>query len=126
MITTTIESSIREHAIDKLKDGIGLDQHDSDLHHHLFNEDYFIIGYYQAEEWLKAGPGIFNAIEYIKQYEMDNFGEVHTDLSSSESVVNMYAYIRGEELLLESNNLNRCNGMLDQEDIDSIIEELEE
>ena len=25
---------------------------DEDLHHKVFNEDYYIIGYYQAEQWL--------------------------------------------------------------------------
>lgn len=24
-----------------------------DLHHHLFNEDYYLIGYYNCEQWLK-------------------------------------------------------------------------
>ena len=38
-----------------------------------------------------------NAIK--KEYEEDNFGEVNTDLSSEESVVNMYTYIVGEHLL---------------------------
>jgi len=125
-MTNTIEESIKEHAIDKLKDGIGVDCEASELHHHLFNEDYFIIGYYQAEEWLKANPGIFNAIDIIKEYEQDNFGEVSTDLSSSESAVNMYAYIQGQALLSESKTLqdNRDN-KLNQDDINSIIEELE-
>ena len=32
-----------------------------------FNEDYFIIGYYQAEKWLDENGGVFNAIESIKE-----------------------------------------------------------
>lgn len=35
----------------------------------------------------------------IQTYEKENFGEVFTDLSSSEAVVNMVAYIIGEEFL---------------------------
>lgn len=73
----------------------------SELHNEVFNTDYFIIGYYQAEEWLKANYGIFNAIDKIKEYETDNFGEVSTDLSSSEKVVNMLVYILGEEIINE-------------------------
>jgi len=65
-----------------------------DLHHMAFNEDYYIIGTYQAKQWL--GDQVFNVIDIIKQYEQDNFGEVNTDLSSPEHVVNMYAYIIGE------------------------------
>jgi len=37
----------------------------------------------------------------VQQYEQDNFGEVTTDLSSSEAVVNMYAYIVGEAVVSE-------------------------
>ena len=115
-----------EHAIEGIKDrGEGTEA--SELHHILFNEDYYIIGYYQAEEWLKDNVGIFAAIEEIKTYEQDNFGEVSTDLSSSEKVVNMYVYIKGEEILQESETLtNSWNTKLDEEDINNIIEELEE
>ena len=73
----------------------------SELHQECFNTDYFIIGYYKAEEWLKANYGVFAAIEKIKEYEEDNFGEVNTDFSSSEKVVNMLVYILGEELIGE-------------------------
>ncbi len=122
----TFNTEIVNHAIDRINDMIGYDGTEaSELHFHLFNEDYFIIGYYQAEEFLKAGPGIFNAIEEIKQYEQDNFGEVTTDLSNSESVANMYAYIHGEELLYESSTLQGAGRFLDDDDLKAIIEELE-
>jgi hypothetical protein len=117
---------ILEHAIDGLKDK-GLGVLGCDLHNTLFNEDYFIIGYYNAEQFLNGcEDGIFGAINIIKEYEQDNFGEVSTDLSSSEKVANMYAYIKGEELLNESDHLReRWDDELSQEDIDKIIEELE-
>tara|TARA_R100001440_G_scaffold42080_1_gene61759 strand:- start:230 stop:616 length:387 start_codon:yes stop_codon:yes gene_type:complete len=95
------KKDVKNYIIQQLNDGVGLDQHISDLHHYLLNEDYFIIGYYQAEQWLKK-DGIFNAIETIKEYENLNFGEVSTDLSSSESVANMLAYILGEEILFNN------------------------
>ncbi len=68
-----------------------------DLHYHAFNTDYYIIGTYQAKEWL--GNKVFDVIEHIKEYEQDNFGEVTTDLSDPEKVVNMYAYIIGEGIV---------------------------
>ena len=34
-------------------------------------------------------------------YEIDNFGECYTDLSDPEKVVNMYAYIIGEQVVAE-------------------------
>ena len=41
-----------------------------------------------------------------------NFGEPHTDFSSSEAVVNMYVYILGEEVI--------------QDCFDEVIEKLED
>ena len=68
-----------------------------DLHHHAFNEDYYIIGTYKAKQWL--GDMAFDVINFIKEYEQFNFGEVSTDLSDPEKVVNMYVYIIGEEIV---------------------------
>ena len=68
-----------------------------DLHHDVFNTDYYIIGRYEATKWL--GDQVFNVINIIKEYENDNFGEVNTDFSEAEKVVNMYVYIIGEEIV---------------------------
>ena len=100
-----LKQDVKNYIIDQLTDNVGLDQHISDLHHNLLNQDYFIIGYYKAEQWLKK-DSIFNAIETIKEYEQSNFGEVTTDLSSSESVANMLAYILGEEILFNNDTYN--------------------
>jgi len=81
------------------KDGYETLVKDGDLHNEIFNTDYYIIGYYNCEKWL--GNRAFDVIGYIKDYENDNFGEVTTDLSSSESVVNMYVYIIGQQILQE-------------------------
>lgn len=118
-------AEIKEHAIDKLNDGVGNGVQGCDLHHHLFNEDYFIIGYYEAEQFLNK-VGVFRAIGEIKEYEESNFGKVTTDISESEKVANMYAYIKGEELLADSKTLqDKWDEELTEEDIKAIIEELE-
>ena len=70
-----------------------------DLHHQAFNIGYFIIGTYKAKQWL--GNMAFDVINFIKEYEQFNFGEVNTDFSDPEKVVNMYAYIIGEEIVWE-------------------------
>ena len=80
-------------------DGTRSEFEPSELHHEAFNQDYYIIGTYQATQWL--GDRAFEIINFIKDYEQDNFGEVHTDLSSPESVVNMYTYIVGEQVVYE-------------------------
>ena len=53
-----------------------------ELHHEAFNTDYYIIGTYEAKQWLS--DKVFDVIEFIKEYEQDNFGEVYTDLSNPE------------------------------------------
>jgi hypothetical protein len=73
-----------------------------DLHHHCFNTDYYIIGTYKAKKWL--GDEVFNVIGIIKDYADLNFGVVNTDFSDPEKIVNMYAYIIGENIVEEYKN----------------------
>lgn len=122
-----LKQDVKDYIIDQLSSDVGLDQHISDLHHYLLNEDYFIIGYYESEQWLKK-DSIFNAIDKIKEYEQFNFGQVTTDLSSSESVANMLAYILGEEILYENDTYNLFtrfyNEYLDEDKRDLLISSL--
>lgn len=96
-----------------------------DLHHELFNVDYFVIGYYNAEKFLTEWGGSWKAIHRVKGYEESMFGEVTTDLSNCEKVANMIAYIEGELLLMESSTLSKCwDNRLTEDDIINIIEEI--
>ena len=127
----TQKQDVKDYIIDQLASDVGLDQHISDLHHYLLNEDYFIIGYYQAEQWLKKDNGsIFEAIETIREYEDSLFGRVTTDLSSSENVANMLAYILGEEILYNNKTYNLFtrfhNEYLDENKRDLLISSLKE
>lgn len=98
-----------------------------DLHNEVFNTDYYIIGYYKAEEALKNSDyGIFGAIDKIQEYEKNQFGEVNTDLSSSEAVANMLYYIIGEETLSEIPSLYSYSSYLDDEEKAELIQEIEE
>ena len=119
-------NEIRQHAIDYIKDYEPA-CYGCDLHNEIFNSDYYIIGRYQAEQWLVKHIGVFNAIGEIKEYEESNFGGVITDLSESEKVVDMIAYIAGEEILSNIKSLSdNCNNRLDEEARKLIIEELEQ
>jgi len=71
-----------------------LDEIGEDLHHECFNTTHYIIGTYKATQWL--GDQVFSIINIIKHYEEENFGQVTTDFSNPEQVVNMYVYILGE------------------------------
>ena len=87
-----------------LREEKGLSSWTEDLHHNCFNTYYYIIGTYKAKQWL--GAAVFDVISYIKDYEMDNFGEVYTDLADPEKVVNMYVYIIGEQIVYEYHDKN--------------------
>jgi len=95
------KQEIQEHFNDSIinYDKEWIENNQDDLHHEIFNTDYYIIGRYQATQWL--GEEVFNIINFIKEYEMDNFGEVYTDFSEAERVVNMYVYIIGEEIVFD-------------------------
>ena len=124
-----LKEDVKEYIIQQLNDDVGLEQHISDLHHYLLNEDYFIIGSWRAEQWLKK-DSVFNAIETIKEYEESNFGKVSTDLSSSENVANMLAYILGEEILYNNDTYQLFtrfnNEYLDEDKRDLLVSSLKE
>ena len=91
----------REDIIECLKDGYS--NYYCDLHHEVFNTDYYIIGLYEAKKALEE-YGVWDAIAKVQEYEKDNFGEVYTDLSNPEKLINMLYYIIGEEILFEMMN----------------------
>ena len=97
------KDEIKEHFYDFIEDcdEDWIEENIDDIHHHAFNTDYFIIGYYQAEQWMGSASNAFDIVAMIQDYEKSNFGDVFTDLADSEKVVNMYAYIVGEEIVGE-------------------------
>ena len=121
-----IDKEIVEHAIagvENLQEGFPKDE----IHNVLFNEDYFIIGYYNAEQFLtKSNGSVFRAIETVRDYELDHFGEVFTDFSNSEQVANMYAYVKGEELLYSCKTLQNIDGNITDEELTELLIELTE
>jgi hypothetical protein len=99
---TTIEQELKSHLLDLINDGVLTDQNKEDWHFHAFNEDYYMIGYYQASQWLlKHDIDPFEAIGICNAYEQENFGEITTSYNNSEKTVNMLVYICGEQLLNE-------------------------
>jgi len=118
----------REDIIECLKDGYS--NYYCDLHHEVFNTDYYIIGLYEAKKALEE-YGAWDAIAKVQEYEKDNFGEVYTDLSNPEKLINMLYYIIGEEILFEmmneSETLNEnWDYQADEETNTKILEELSE
>jgi hypothetical protein len=98
---TDLNLELASHIKSCINDGIVNDDNWDDLHFHCFNEDYYLIGYYACEQWIaKHFDSTFEAINIIKDYDTEMFGEMTTDLNS-ESIANMLAYIKGEELISE-------------------------
>jgi hypothetical protein len=126
------EKTMREEAraaiIEALKNGF--DDYYSDLHHEVFNTNYYIIGTREAKEALEE-YGVWDAISKVQEYEKDNFGEVYTDLSNPEKLINMLYYIIGEEVLFEMMDgieawEENWNNQADEETNNEILKELGE
>jgi hypothetical protein len=101
-----------------------------DLHYEVFNTDYYIVGTERAKEALKEYD-VFEAIDKVLTYEKDTFGEVYTDLSNPEKLINMLYYIIGEEVLYEMMDGSETweknwDNFADEETNAKILEELGE
>ena len=121
-----IYKDLIQHAISKLEDMYDWSGYTDDLHHVLFNEDYFIIGRLKAELWLVNNPGVFNAIREIQVFE-DSVTGVNIDLGDPEQVVNMFAYIHGYDVLNLSETYVSAleeGDSLNLEQVQQIIKEL--
>ena len=105
----TLEKELLEHAIETLecRDGDA-----EDLHHYAFNESHYVVGYYNAEQWLeKHGVSPWEAISGVIEWENEVLGEVNlkADDIGPERIVNLYVYEMCEQFLadfvLESEDL---------------------
>tara|TARA_R100000278_G_scaffold19321_2_gene18818 strand:+ start:264 stop:647 length:384 start_codon:yes stop_codon:yes gene_type:complete len=122
-----LKQDVKNYLIQQLEDNVGLDNDINDLHHYLINQDYFIIGYYQARKWLEK-ESVFEAIEKVRDYEESNFGQVSTDFSNEEQTANMLAYVLADEILNENNTyqlFSRFTGVFDENKKELLINSLQ-
>ena len=101
-----------------------------DLHNEIFNSYYYIVGNYKAREALKEYD-VFKAIKKVTEYEKDNFGQVYTDLSDPEELINVLFYIISEEVLYEIMDGIReweenWNNLADEETNEKILKAIKE
>lgn len=100
-----------------------------DLHNEVFNTDYYIVGTYEAKKALTEYD-VFEAIEVVQEYEKFNFGEVYTDISNPEKLVNMLYYVIGDSVISEMYNIpafnDNWNNVADDETNQIIIEALKD
>lgn len=94
----SIKQELLEHIEDCKKD------FDEITHYNLFNEDYYIIGYYKAEQWLKEHDlTVFEAIKICNEMQTEHFGEIQTTFDDAETLVNHMVYWYGLQLCEELN-----------------------
>ena len=67
------EEEIRDYTLDGLDGLYGTTPYGCDIHHEIFNTDYFIIGTKEAEKWLEENVGVFEAIRQVTEYEKFHF-----------------------------------------------------
>ena len=73
---------------------------------------------------------MFEAIELVQTYEQEQFGEIYTDLSNPEKLINMVYYIVGDEVIGEMYDIEEFNDnwneSADEETNGKIIEAMKE
>lgn len=107
------DDEIKETLLDNLDGYEGINNYTfDDVFNDLFNSDYYIIGYKEAEEALKE-YGVFNALEEVQQFDVENFGHWYTDASNPEALANTLEYIHANEYMQDM--LDRAGLELDDE-----------
>lgn len=95
-----MKNSVRQELLEHINDTPKEEQN----HFTLFNEDYYIIGYYNAEQWLKLhNIGELEGVRICNDYEKENFGEIQTTFDNTEKLVNHLVYWFGQDLCNELN-----------------------
>lgn len=126
-----MHDEMKQEAIEAIIETLenGYDGYYCDLHNEVFNTDYYIIGTYAAKEALKEYD-VFDAVELVQTYEKENFGEIYTDLSNAEKLINMVYYIIGDEVIYEMYGIeafnDNWNDRADEKTNATIIAEMKE
>ena len=108
------QNEIYDYAKEKIKERLAYDkdylqQDITEIHHDIFNTDYYIIGRYKAERWMENR--VFEIIDVVKEYEEFNYGELTTDITEQEHLLNMYVFIVGEEVLYNTDLIKEIKGV---------------
>ena len=122
------DDEIKETLLNNLDGYEGIDSYTFDeVFDDIFASDYYIIGYKEAADALKE-YGIFNALEEVQRFDVENFGHWDTDYTDPEKIANMLEYIHASEYMQDMVNRAGLN-MYDEttrENVYKLIETLEE
>lgn len=93
------DDEIKETLLDNLDGYKGIaDYTFEEVLNDLFNSDYYIIGYREAEDALKE-YGIFKALDEVQQFDVETFGHWDTDYTDPEKVANILEYIHASKYM---------------------------
>jgi hypothetical protein len=114
----SIKKELTQHVLDLINDGVINDGNIDDAHFHAFNEDYYIIGYYNAKKWLdRHGLCAFDAIAEVIEGERNLFGEVnltHEDMNA-DRIVNLLVFYYGHDVIPYSETVQYLKEQLEEE-----------
>ena len=129
MMYNSKHETMKEEAIEAIIEALedGYSGYYCDLHNEVFNTDWYVIGRHYAKEALREYD-VFEAIELVQTYEMEQFGEVLTELHEPEKLINMVYYIIGDEVICEMNDIEEFeenwNNVADDETNAVIVEKM--
>lgn len=109
-------NEMKQEAIEAIIEALenGYSGYYCDLHNEVFNTDYYVVGTYLAKEILREYD-VFEAIELVQKYEKEQFGEIYTDLSDPEKLINMVYYIIGDEIIGDMYEIKEFNDKWNEE-----------
>lgn len=119
----TVIRQIIDYGAAKILDRIDDEFIGYELHNVIYNEDYFIIGVHEAKQTLNKYD-VFDAIDKISEYQKESFGTEEI-CTNPETIVNMLAYIIGEEILHSCKTINKkWDKPLTKKDLKKVILEM--
>ena len=97
----SVIEELKAHIADLKADRVLTDDNLDEWHEIAFNHDYYVIGYYQADKWLKEHDiGAWEAIEYVTEQLDFHFDQtLKSKDCNAEYIVNMIVYFAGMELV---------------------------
>ena len=125
MFSSEIKKEIANEMFISFKDYESIqDMYLCDIANEFYNNDYYIIGIYQAKEWLKKYfDDMLEVIEYWEDETGEQYGQMITDV---EKLVTLVAYTVADTILYEvyeylgydSNDI--CTDMMEMEIIETL------
>lgn len=92
------------------------------FHDEVFNKNYYVDSDKEAMAHFRNTGDVFWAIDKVRQYENNMYGEYYIDYTSPMKIVNMLSYIAGDEIFY--NEMEAWDIINDETDSDVITEEL--